>query len=246
MSGARAASGARAVSAEWGKAWSLRSPVLCLAAVVPVAAVVAFTLGNDSARAAEAAGVAVTAEPTGPASTAVQIALLVLAAAAMLTVTSEYQGGTATATFLARPRRRQVVVAKSVVAAVLGTGAGFLAGVAADGAAAIGLGAAPAVTDLFWLAGRCAAAGALAGILVVGLGFVLRRSVGTLTAATVLLVAGLALPDGTRPWTPAGGLAAFLQGDGSAYPSWVGMCVLLVWALLSVAAGTAVVARRDA
>lgn len=240
----------RALRAEWGKTFSIPSPLLCLVGTVVLVLVTAASLGNDFVhdigtgdRPAQATMRAIDA--LGP---AVQFGLLTLAAFAMVLITSEYSSGSIRSTFQAQPRRAVVLAGKTVVGVVVG----FLSGCATAG---LGLAAAtfalaghaaplaepPVVTML-----RVGAVFAAAVVLLVAIGAILRHSVGTLCVGVVLLVGMLALPSSVSVWTPAGGAARFIVASDADYPSLVGLLVATAWAAAAYAIASVQLARRDA
>jgi ABC-2 type transport system permease protein len=232
-----------AIAAEWGKVWSLRSPWYCVVAAVLLTAVLAATLANDflyDVRQGRLPGSA-TAAVLDSLAPAMQVGQLALVALAMLVVTSEYGTGVIRSTLLARPRRHDVLLAKTAVAA----GTGFAAGLAS---AAAGW----AVTVL--LLGRHARAGGpvagclrlavvamLASAFTVAVGFLLRSAAGTLTTMVVLLV-GLQLIDPRiGRYLPAGAAVAFIAGDGVRH-----LVVLAGWTAAALLSAGLLLARRDA
>ena len=238
----------RAITAEWGKAWSLRSAWFAPPAAVVLTVVTAATLANDAVYDIEqhrrpATDTLAVLEPLGP---AVQLGQLALVALAMVIVTSEYGTGLIRATFLARPRRSDVLVAKTVVATGVGLVAGLVSAAAGRLAARMVLGvhARPGtpVPDCL----RLALVVGLACAFTTAAGFVLRSSVGTLTVVFVLFVGLQLLDPRVGDYTPAGAGVAFISGDATTYPSWAGAVVLAVWVVAAQVAAHVLVGRRDA
>uniref|UniRef100_UPI003F4979DA hypothetical protein n=1 Tax=Actinomadura sp. CA-154981 TaxID=3240037 RepID=UPI003F4979DA len=238
----------RAIAAEWGKVWSLRAPWLCMVASVLLTVGTSFTLANDfvydiNQHRRPATDTMPVPEALGPAAQLGQAALF---AVAMLVVTSEYGTGVIRATFLARPRRGDVLAAKTTVASVVG----FFAGLVCAGAG-------------WWVTatilGRHAAAGSpVAGSLRIALtitlacafttaaGSLLRSSAGTLTTAFVMFI-GLGLIDPRiGVYTPAGAATAFVADDGTYYPSWAGLIIMCAWVAAAQMAAYILLVRRDA
>ena len=239
----------RTLYSEWGKTWSVRAPGACLLLTGVVVAVTALSLANDvvlsagDAKAPTAAGVPLV-DVVAP---ALQFGQLVFAAFALQLIAAEYSTGSIRATLQAQPRRALVVLSKAVIAAACGALLGALLGAATGEGARLVLGdhEVPG-QSLTALAIRAAALLALVGVLVVGLGALLRSAVGTLSAATVLLVGTLALPETAGRWTPGPAGAAVLDGAAGSYSPGVGALVLAVWSAAVLAAGVWVVERRDA
>lgn len=240
----------RALRAEWGKTFSILSPLLCLVGTVILVVVTAATLGNDfvhgisngehpaqlTMRAIDALG------------SAVQFGLLTFAAFAMTLITSEYSSGSIRSTFQAQPRRAVVLAGKTTIAAVVGFAAGCITGglglaagyLALNGHAAP-FAETPAVTVL-----RVGALFAVAAALVVAIGAIVRNAVGTLAIGVVLLVGMLALPSSISIWTPAGAAAQFLTASGTDYPSIIGLLIVLAWAAAAYTLASVLLQRRDA
>jgi ABC-type transport system involved in multi-copper enzyme maturation permease subunit len=202
------------------------------------------------------------------------IAVIVVAAMFM---TAEYRRGLIRITLAASPGRGQVLAAKAVV---IGSVA-FIAGLA-GAAMAVPLGErllrasgnyilpVSALTEIRVIAGTAALL-AVAAVLAVALGALLRSSAAAITAAITaivlpyLLVMTLAaLPDGAADWllrlTPAAGFAVqqsmpqYPQVAASYTPSngyyplapWAGFAVLCGYAVLALGLAVVLIRRRDA
>lgn len=232
-----------AFTAEWGKTWSLRSPWWCMVAAVVLTAGMAATLANDfryditQGRLPESETLAVL-DPLTP---AMQLGQLALVALAILVVTSEYGTGVIRSTFLARPRRSDVLLAKTGVAAVVGFAAGLASATAGWAAAAVLLGAHARPADPVAACLRLGVVAMLACVASVAAGFLLRSAAGSLTTMFVLLV-GLQLVDPRiGQYLPAGAGVAFAAGDGVR-----NLLVLAAWAGAAQLAAGLLLARRDA
>jgi ABC-2 type transport system permease protein len=238
----------RAVVAEWGKVWSLRAPWFCVPAAVVLTAGIAFTLANDFGydireHRRPATDTMPVVDALGP---AIQLGQLALVALAMLVITSEYGTGVVRATFLARPRRGDVLLAKTVVATVIGFGAGLGCAVAGWSAAAADLGRHGVAGSPVAGCLRVALTVALACAFTVAVGSVLRSSAGTLTTAFVMLVGLTVLSPRVGAYTPAGASVAFISADSGQYPSWAGLIVLAGWVGAAQLAAHVLLVRRDA
>ncbi|WP_286344974.1 hypothetical protein [Frondihabitans sucicola] len=225
-------------------------PVLCLLGTVLLVLITATSLGNDFVHGGDlgehpADAVMPAVHALGP---AIQFGLVTFAAFAMMLITSEYSTGSIRSTLLAEPRRQVVLASKALVGFVAGLVVGAAVGalgLAASELALQGHAAAatenPAVTVV-----RVAGLFALAAVLVVALGAIIRSAVGTLAAGVVLLVGTLALPATVSVWTPAGAAGEFVEASDASYPSIVGLGVIALWAAAAYAVAGWLFHRRDA
>lgn len=251
-----------AVAAEWGKLWSVRSTWWCLAGSVALMVMTALTLGG--ARVTEDPRPMEASEPAVSATSFVQLALVALA---MLAITSEYSSGSIRATLQAVPVRGRVLAAKALVLAPVMLVVGVLGGAVTTAVvyAVLSLEVfdAPVVFEAGAAARDLVTSGvfyALVAVLTVGLGAALRSAAGTLTVVFMVLMglplmlimtgaplalelamrlpmfAGLAFMGSTDNMT--GGPMPYSEGEGLAW--------LLVWTGAALAAGWAVLRRRDA
>lgn len=239
-----------ALRAEWGKTWSVRSSWLTVVGVLVVVSGAALTLANDyvhgiSLGEHEATALVPAVGATAPAA---QFGLVVFAAFAMLLITSEYSSGSIRSTFLAEPRRTLVVTGKACIAAVVGLFVGTVAGAAglSLATAALGAHAAPAQEPLLVTSLRVGLVFATSAVLVMGLGVLVRSSVGTLVVALAILVGTAVLPGSVNVWTPGGATGEFVLADDAAYPAATGLLVDAVWAIAVFGAAVWSLRRRDA
>ena len=189
--------------------------------------------------------------------------------------TSEYRRRLVRLTFAATPRRGQVLAAKAVVLAgvtflvgAVGTVAALWVGHRLEGSRAVAL---PTSTwvEVRVVAGTAAML-ALAGVLALAAGTILRRSATAVALAISLVVlpyllaVAVVLPIGAGEWllrvTPAAAfavqqtlppyhqvLAAYVPPLGYyPLPWWGGFAVLCAWTAGALALATVVVRRRDA
>ena len=201
-------------------------------------------------------------------------ALLVVIVLASLFITSEYRRGLIRTTFVARPRRGRVLVAKAVVAGSLA----FAAGAVATALAELITRQVFAANDnyLFSQSGSALARVilgtglflGLAAALTVALGTMLRRGVGAVAASSaVLIVPGIlatSLPAGADTWlmriTPTAAFAiqttlphsnlvsaAYTPANGY-FPisPWGGLAVLAAYTAAALGAAGWLLRRRDA
>jgi ABC-type transport system involved in multi-copper enzyme maturation permease subunit len=201
--------------------------------------------------------------------------LIAVVVVATMFFTAEYRRGLIRTTLAATPNRGQVLAAKAVVVA----GAAFLAGLAGS-VIAVQIGVAKArdqgqfvlpvsvLTEVRVLAGTAAMV-AVAAILALAVGAILRRSAAAVTTVIVLVVLPFllsvaVLPASAADWvlrlTPAAGFAieqsipnypqvTSLAGPaGGAYPltPWEGFGVLCLYAVTALALATVLLRRRDA
>ncbi|MUL43894.1 hypothetical protein FZ103_22480 [Streptomonospora sp. PA3] len=240
----------RTLHSEWGKTWSVRAPWICLAATVVLVLATASSLANDFLHGASIGEVPEGA--TMPLMDAVGPALLLgqvgFAAFAMLLVTSEYSTGEIRSTLRARPDRGTVVAAKGAIAAASGAAVGAVSGAGAALVARLVLGDALAEPPAPYLevALRSAALLAVAGVLVVAVGTLLRSAAATLSAAFVLLLGTLVLPAGASRWFPGEAASTLLSGDGDPYTAPVGLLVVAAWAAVLLGLALWTIQRRDA
>jgi ABC-type transport system involved in multi-copper enzyme maturation permease subunit len=203
--------------------------------------------------------------------------LIVVTVVGTMFITAEYRRGLIHTTLAASPRRGQVLAAKAIVIGLIT----FVIGLAAA-AIAVALGQHLLYADgnyvlpMSWLTGLRVAAGsaallALAAVLALALGTILRRGAGPVTAVVALLVVPYfftsplaVLPAGAATWllrvTPAAGFAAeqaltrYPQVANTytpeygyyPLPPWAGLAVLAAWTALALALALVLLRRRDA
>jgi ABC-2 type transport system permease protein len=239
-----------AISAEWGKTWSVRSPMLCLLSTVLLVVLTAASLANDFVH-----GIGIGEHPadaTVPAASnlgpAIQFGLLTFTAFAMTLMTSEYTTGSIRTTFQAEPRRGVVLASKTLIGLLVGLVMGAVVGALGLAASDLALQGHSAIASesAVVTVTRVSGVFALAAVLVVALGAIIRSAVGTLAAGIMLLVGALALPTSVSVWTPAGGAGQFLEASDEHYPSVVGLVVIAVWAAVAYAVAAWLLRRRDA
>ncbi len=203
-------------------------------------------------------------------------ALIAVAVVAALFITAEYRRGLIRTTLAASPRRGQVLAAKALVIGAVSFAAGLAAAVIAvvygnrlARSEGIYLFHVTWLTELRLVAGTAALL-AVAAILALALGTILRRSAAAVTVVIVAIVLpyilGVAsvLPAGAADWllrvTPAAAFA--IQQSLPQYPQvtalytpisgyfplspWAGFAVLCGWTALALALAAALLRRRDA
>ncbi|NUW33051.1 ABC transporter permease [Nonomuraea sp. SMC257] len=258
----------RAVGAEWVKLWSVRSTWWCLAGAAALMVLGAVTVGageaTDLARSGAGNARLTAGEPVLSAAALVPFAM---AAMATLVITSEYASRGIWGTLQAVPVRGRVLAAKALVVAPVAAVAGVLSGTAATAAVAAVLSAdvfgvrvalPPADIALDLL--RMGLFFALVSVMTVGVGAAVRSAAGTLSVVFMLLMGvpmlllmtggSVALEASLRMPLFAG--LAFLEsadtitGGPIPYPAGEGLAWLLAWTAAALAAGHAMLRRRDA
>jgi ABC-2 family transporter protein len=205
--------------------------------------------------------------------------LLAVVALGALFITAEYRRGLIRTTFAASPRRGRVLAAKAIVIGLVTFAAGLAGAAAALPIAERKLRSAGWKSSVYPVWSLTSGHGlqivvgtagllAVAAILALSAGAVLRRTAGAITAVVVLLVVplilGFILPQGPADWvlrlTPA---AAFGLQQGTPHYSqvtsvcepikgcfplapWDGFAVLCVWAAVALGVAVFLLRRRDA
>jgi hypothetical protein len=250
---------AQAARMEWIKLRSLRSTWWTLAVTVAGTVGIGAAVGLNSRNAS--------ADLINNALAGVVPGLLLVGALGVLTMTSEYSSGTIRATLAAIPRRPLVLAAKAAVfgavTLIAGEAAAFIAFFAAaatvrHGIAAPALGQ-PGVLRAVVLTG---AAFCLIGLLGLGLGAIIRHSaaaVGVLVAGVYVVVQVIGIiAHSAAPYMPILILENSLSTtkpvtcgtDAASCPhflsAWAGLGVLSLYAVIALAAGGWLLAKRDA
>ena len=249
---------------EWVKLRSLRSTWIALGSglVLMVLLTWLFTASADTGGPGgdgEGPGSLAATDPIGLSLASFRLAQLFIGVVGVLLVTGEYATKTVSTTFAAVPRRWPVVVAKAVVFAVLvfvsslvAAVLSFVIGQASLGDLGVGFGADGVVRALLGTAAYLTAI----GLFGMALGWLLRSTAAGIATlfALVLLLPGLGglLPSS---WGPdvvrllpgeAGSQIATVVPSAGALSPWAGFAVLLVWLVVSFAAATVLLRRRDA
>jgi ABC-2 type transport system permease protein len=178
----------RTIRAEWTKLWSVRSTLVCvLVTVVLTVGVTALLSSAVAAGEAETSGqLPSAADLASVGATFGQFGLLALAT---LVITSEFATGSIRLTLAGTPSRWRLVVGKAVVVAVVTYVSAFAAVVLATSVAAPILGV--SATSVAPSAAKAAAAMTLLGLIVLGIGALLRSTAGTIVTAVAMLFAPL-------------------------------------------------------
>ena len=254
------------IASEWTKIRSVRSTYYTLLAAAGltiglsaiICAVVASQYAGMSA-VDKASFNAATLSTSGG-----MLAQLAIAVLGVLVISSEYGSGMIRTTLAAVPQRLNVLIAKSVVftavtLAVI-TPASFIAffvgqAILSTKDISVGLGAPNALRTVIGTALYLA----ILGLLSLGIGALIRKTAGAITAVVGMLfvLPGLSslLPssfEGVEKFLPSNaGQAIFATGANTrgAPPSltpWTGMGVFFLWAVFTLAAAGLTLVRRDA
>ncbi|MFG1813375.1 ABC transporter permease [Kribbella sp. NPDC049174] len=244
---------------EWTKLWTVRSSGLNILSALILTALLGLQFGLGTAYDMDhpEPGQVVAPQPVGGFGiSAVLILQVIVAAFALLTVTSEYATGSIRSTLQWTPVRRNVVQAKAVVltpvlfvyglvmAAVAAVAGGLMAGSWADWDAR------SLVTDVLSVAFYLTAA----GLFSLGIAWMIRSTAGTLTAAFLLLMvlplmlgqSGLRVLVWVAALLPGGAGQNFLSGTTDPISPTLSVVVLLAWVVAALVLGTRVLTRRDA
>jgi ABC-2 type transport system permease protein len=188
------------------------------------------------------------------------LAVLFAALFGALSMTSEIRHGTIRPTFLVSPTRGRVIAAKVWVSTFFGAGFGLTASALAAGVGtatlrARGINIQLDGGDYALLIAGGATAAALWAAIGVGLGAIIRDQVPTLIgiSAWLLFVEGLLVGDVAGPdiadvgrFAPGAlGMAASGQDPGTLLAPGLGALLLLLYAVISAAAGWVTTTRRD-
>ncbi|WP_112239999.1 ABC transporter permease [Kribbella monticola] len=250
---------AGAIASEWTKLWTVRSTWLNLVAGAALTGLLGIQFGFSTAydNAHRPPGdVPGQSAVGGVGVSAVIIMQVVVAAFAMLPVTSEYSSGSIRSTVQWTPIRRNIVLAKAAVLAPVLFGYGLLVGLlaAVSGGLAMGHWADWSVDTLAVDLLSIATYLMLAGLFTAGIAFLIRSTAGTLTAAfLLLLMIPLMLGESSiraLVWVsallPGGAGQNFLSGNTDPLPPTLSLVVLVLWSVAGLWIGVKVLCRRDA
>ncbi|BCY05949.1 hypothetical protein [Actinoplanes sp. L3-i22] len=252
---------ARILSAEYGKLRALRSTWVLLGTVAVLTVTLAGVIGWNANRLPGASNTP--AGLIGRAFLGIDVFSLLLGAFGILAVTGEYSSGLIRSTFAAVPRRLPVLWAKAVALAGLAAPVMLLSCVAALVAtqafapAADRLG--PGDPGVFRAVLGAAAAPVALALIGLGLGALLRHTATALTAYVLLILVAPAVLSQTLPesvgnhvlkYIPVAAAQALYAVRGTGNPFTIltpGPAALVTagWVLLALAAGGAVLWRRD-
>lgn len=238
------------LAAERIKLSTTRSPYWCIVGT----AVAALTFALITALNRNGAGASTTSSLLG-----VNLGISIFMVLATLSVTTEYRFNTIRTTFLAAPRRIQVLAAKSVLIAVVGLVVGAVIALGAflltralakDPAQPLTL---STLDDWRQVLGW-GPVFAIAGVLAVAVGTILRQSAGAVAIVLLwpLLIEGLislipGVGDSVGPYLPfAAGKQFVAAGPGLDPSPLVGLGVFAAWTLVIWLVAAALLRTRDA
>ncbi|MDQ1375326.1 MAG: type transport system permease protein [Actinomycetota bacterium] len=254
------------LASEWTKIRSVRSTywTLLAAAVLTIglSAVICAVVAAQYAgmTAVEKASI----DPTSLSTSGGVLAQLAIAVLGVLVITSEYASGMIRTTLSAVPQRLAVLLAKAVVFLVVTlavvTPSAFIAfflGQAILSTKHIGVGI--GAPDALRMVVGTALYLAVLGLLALGIGALLRRTAGAITAIVgilfVLPALGSLLPsslDKIEKFLPINAGRAILtgtsdlRGASASLSPWVGLGVFFLWAVVVLGAAGYTLVRRDA
>jgi ABC-2 type transport system permease protein len=243
------------VTAERIKLFSTRSPYWCLIAIAVAALAFAAITGN----AGDGMGASSYSVLRGA-----NLGMSIFMVLAALSITTEYRFGTIKSTFLAAPRRPAVLLAKTALVAVLGLLVGVVVALASFYLAKA-LAASPpeplqlsTTDDLRQVLGY-GPLFAIAGVIAVAVGSMIRQSAGAVTILLLwplLIERLLSLIPGAEdfgPWLPftaadrwVAPATGFFAGEGSGPTPIQGLLAFAAWALLLWLIAMVLLQRRDA
>jgi ABC-2 type transport system permease protein len=229
------------------KFFSTRSPWFCIVAAL------GLTMGFAALFALNSSHVVVETTQIG-----YQFGLMVIMVMAALAITTEYRFSTIRTTFQAVPNRTKALLAKTVVVAGL---SGVVGEMASFGSVGIAKLLQPSATlaissaDQWRLVGGAGLVYALAAVIAIAVGTLIRQSAG---AVAILLVFPLLaeqlvtlipkIGDGIHDWMPFHAASVFLNGpvEGSPYGPWAGLIYFTGIAVALLAVAITVADKRDA
>jgi hypothetical protein len=247
------------VRSEWTKLWTVRSTWFNIAAAMVLTGLLGLQYGFNLAYENNTVGPRQVAEQQAVGefgSSVFMIVQVVVAAFALLTVTSEYATGSIRSTLQWTPVRRNVVLAKAVVLTPVLFGYGLLLAGIASVAGGLAAGswadwsASSLIVDLLSVGFYAT----LAGLFTAGIAWVVRSTAGTLTVAfLLLLVVPLMLSQSSLSalvWIaallPGGAGQNYLTGAADPLSPTLSAAVLILWAAGGLAAGSRILTKRDA
>ncbi|MGW0662555.1 ABC transporter permease [Streptodolium elevatio] len=238
----------RSFGSEWIKLWTVRSTWWALSAAVVLMTGVAAIMGGDFAGDVEKGEVTdgTSMGIAEPAADAAMLAQFGLIAFAMLAVTGEFGTGAIRGTLCADPRRGRVLLAKTLAVSAVVVPLAFVLALLGVVAGDVTLGeygtGGTTVEDvaatIVYLV--------LAAVFTVGVGALLRNSVGTLSAVIVLLLAlPITLGAERSAYLPGGAGLNLLGGEDPPYSRLTAAVLFALWTVAAQLAGYASLRRRD-
>lgn len=248
-----------AIRSEWTKLWSVRSTWWYVAGTLALTALISLQLGFSADY--QNTHLEPGAEPSRVmagdlAVSSILMVQVVVAAMAMLTITSEYSTGSIRSTVQWTPVRRYVLLAKAAVIAPVTFALGLVVGAVGVVVGRLASGRwgyldGPAVAvDLLAIAAYLA----LVSLFTIGAGAVIRSAVGTLTTVFLLLLvapmmvgqSGFRIGEWIAALLPGGAGNNFLTGATDPLDPAVSLLLVAGWAVAGMAAGIRMMTARDA
>lgn len=248
-----------AIRSEWTKLWSVRSTWWYLAGALALTALISLQLGlsTDYQNTHLEPGAEPSRVMAGDlAVTSILMVQVVVAAMAMLTITSEYSTDSIRSTLQWTPVRRHVLLAKGAVIVPVTFVLGLVVGAVGVIVARLSSGRwgyldRPAVAvDLLAIATYLA----LVSLFTIGAGAVIRSAVGTLTTVFLLLLvvpmmigqSGFRIGVWIAALLPGGAGNNFLTGVTDPLSPTLSLLLVAGWALGAMVAGIRTLTARDA
>ena len=252
------------VRAEWTKMRTVRSTVWTLLAMAVITlGIAALATSTIASRWNTFSPLRrLTFDPTSMSLRGLLFSQLIIGVLGVLVMSAEYGTGTIRATLAAEPRRARVLIAKSAVFFVL---AAVVGEVLAFGGFAIGQSMLTSPVPHATLSQpgvlRAVMGGGLViavlGLFALGLATIIRHSAGAITAYVgVLLVVPIilqTLPSSFSepilkfmPFTISNAMTSVASQGSTAFSPWVGFSILVGYAIVSLAIGGWLLAKRDA
>lgn len=241
---------------EWTKIRSLRSTVWTL--LTAVVLMLGFGFLASAVAASQGANAAFT-DPAAAGLAGDQLAMLVIAALGVLTVSGEYRTGMIRTTLLATPDRLRMLAAKTAVFAAVTFTVSLVASVASFliAQAILGeAGATPTEPEMVRAVVGSALFLTASGVFGLALGTLIRHTAGAIVAAVALMIVLPAMAN-LLPgdWgdtvhalftTYAGIQITYTEVPDGALGPWAGFGVYCLWIAVTMTAATVLLLRRDA
>jgi hypothetical protein len=247
---------ARTLAAEWTKLTTLRSTAIMIVAATAVSVVLSAVV--TAAQVAQWDDISDTQragfDPISAALVGVLLLAVMIGSLGIRSVTSEHTTGMIRLTYAAMPRRRLVLIAKSLAVAVVALPAAIIAnlGTFIVGHSILATKEVGVPLD-HAVASRAITFGAIAvgliAVLGVALGSILPQTSAATTSLSVAIVGspllGIALPAGVRKYLPGSALQATVSGERSTdlLTSHTGLATLAAYTLVTMVLALIVVDR---
>jgi ABC-2 type transport system permease protein len=243
------------LQSEWIKLWSLRFNRWALVGAAVL--MILFTLVvAGSVMGSAANGYDVTDSSASLGASAINFGQLPVLMIAILVITGEYGSGEIRLSLRGTPMRGRLLLAKSATVAVVGFVLGTLLAIVSTGIAAAMLGDVDSVTTAELIRTPLAVGVylALAGVLVLGVGTIVRSTVVAILVSLLLILAAPTLielsnadwVEAASTYLPSTAGEIWMSPDGGAYGQGVAVVIMIVWAVLAQLGGYLCLWLRDA